>query len=140
MGDIFQDRVARPKPPRVGECRVVACNAATTAVEIDNDLFQLATAANAAATPGSLGRALCSFFAESDDVWIVFGQTSNVVANSAATSGNTVAEKIPAGKERVYELSPAVDKFFSARTLNGGSNTTNLRYRLVSSNTRTMPT
>lgn len=139
MGNLYTDRLGRPKPPRQGECRVVACNASTTSVELDNDIFQMANAANSPGVPGSVGRALCSFFAEADDVWIVFGSTSAVTANSAATSGNTVCEKIPNGKERTYELDPLVDKWFSARTLNGGGNTTNLRYRIVSFKTHDTP-
>lgn len=142
---IYVDRAFRVIPPRAGATfgagaqRAVACNASTTSFELDNDIFQFPTVANAAATPGGFGPALVQFTADGADIYINFDTVSTVVANSAAVSGNTVADKIPQDKALIYEISPRVDLWCSARTVNGGSATGTLRYRIISPPTKTNP-
>lgn len=142
---IYLDRAFRVIPPRnantygSGAQRAVACNASTTSFELDNDIFQFPAAANTVATPGGWGPALVQFTADGADIYINFGPTSAVSANSAATSGNTVADKIPQDKALIYELSPLLDKWCSATTKNGGSATGTLRYRIISPPTKGNP-
>jgi hypothetical protein len=145
---LYLDRLARVVPPRAGATvgagapRAVACNAATTSFELDTDIFQLPLQNNASGggVPGSYGRALVRFHAESNDLWILFGSSSSVTANSAATSGNTVCAHIPANQDRDFELDPSIDKWCSATTQNGQSYTATLRYQIVSYPTRSQNT
>ena len=143
MSSLYLDRFTRVVPPRAGGtpaagqqpagfCRAVACNNATTSFQLDNDIFQIGPAAGQAGTPGGYGRALVKFHAEGNDLYINFDTASTVVANSAAVSGNTQCERIPAGQEREYELDPTIDKWCSARTINGQALTATLRYRTTS--------
>lgn len=142
MADLYLARLARVVPPRgdavnAGAPRVVACNAATASVELDTDIFQLAFTpqpgvASGKMPPGGYGRALVRFHAEGNDLYLNFGQASTVFANSAAVTGNTRCATIPAGQDRDYECDPAIDKWFSATTLNGSSLTATLRYQIVS--------
>jgi len=131
---MYLDRPARVVPPRQGTGRVIACNASTTAVQLDNDIFQFPAPANTVGVPGSVGRALVQCVADGGDIWVLFGTTNAVAANSAATNAatNTIPDYIPAGKAMIYELDPQVDKWISARTANGGSATATLRYRIIS--------
>ena len=142
---MYIDHAFRVMPPRAGQtygsgaARAIACNAATTSVELDNDIFQFTAAANNVGQPGNFGRALMQCTADGGDIWVNFGGASTVVANSAATSGNTVCDYIPAGKAMVYEIDPKVDLWISARTANGGSNTATLRYRIISPPSKASP-
>jgi|HubBroStandDraft_6_1064221.scaffolds.fasta_scaffold176285_2 hypothetical protein len=152
MGSLYLDRLARTVPPRdtgpmgtangaptAPGCRVIAANNATTSVELDNDLFQFTPPPNTPAVPGSYGRALLRVHAEGNDLYVLFGAASTVAANSAATSGNTQSDHIPAGQERDFEVDPTIDKWMSARTQNGSTNTATCRYRIVSLPTNTSP-
>ena len=142
---LYIERLARVIPPRSGAsvgsgaARAIACNASTTSVELDNDIFQFAAVANAAGSPGGFGRASVQVTADGGDIWVNFGGASTVVANSAAVSGNTVADYIPAGKAMIYEIDPTIDKWISARTANGSGNTATLRYRIISPPSHTTP-
>ena len=152
---LYLDRLARVVPPRSGDQnspatpsgRALACNASTTSVEIDTDLAIMAFAAPSGGqvVPGGKGRVSLECVADGGDVWVCFGSTNAVVANSAVTSlGNTtsvavIPDYIPAGKAMIYELDPTVDKWMSARTANGGSNTMTLRYRVISQPTHDRP-
>jgi hypothetical protein len=142
---LYIEHAFRVIPPRSGNTmgsgaqRAIACNASTTSFELDNDIFQFAPAANTVGTPGGFGPALVQFTADGGDIYINFGPTNAVVANSAATSGNTVADKIPQDKALIYEISPKVDLWCSARTANGGSVTATLRYRIIGPPTRANP-
>jgi hypothetical protein len=130
------ERLARVVPPRQGNWRAIACNTATAAVELDNDVFQFALAATALGgptpgLPGNYGKALLRVQAEGNDLWINFGPTSSVQANSALLSANA-AMHIPVNQERDFEVDPALDKFLSAVTQNGSGNTATCRYGIVS--------
>jgi len=135
---LYSVRLARVCPPRAsvtfgsGAARAVACNNATTSVRLDNDIFQYPTPANTGARPGGVGRAIMRCHAEGGDIYINFDTVSTVVANSAATSGNTVSDRIPQNQEREYEIDPAIDLWMSPRTINGGAVTATLRYRITS--------
>jgi hypothetical protein len=137
---LYLDRLVRVCPPRSGAtygsgaARVVACNVNTASVELDSDIFRITGAAN-----GSYGRALVEFYADGNDLYLNFGGASTVVANSAATSGSTVAACVPVSKWRFWELDPLVDLWMSARTISGNSLTATLRYRIVSFATRSQP-
>jgi hypothetical protein len=147
----YADRFYRQVPPRdgskgpAGACRTLACNASTAAVELDNDVLQLPYvpqpgAPTGAVAPGTYGRALVHCMAEGNDLYLNFGQTNAVVANSAATTGNTQALYLPKGVwVPPFELDPAIDKWLSARTINGGGLTATLRYRVVSFPERSTP-
>lgn len=152
MADIYLDRITRIVAPRdgstgpAGACRAVACNVATTSIELDNDILQLANVSEAVpattgVTPGSYGRALVQFMAEGNNLYLNFGQNASVVANSAATSGNTQAMLLVANTYvPPFEIDPKIDRFVSARTIAGGSLTATLRYRVVSFPTTFTPT
>jgi hypothetical protein len=152
MADKYLARLARVVPPRdtgpygtAGYApaapgrRAIACNVSTTSVELDTDIFQLTPVSGGPATPGSVRDALVRFHAEGNDLYINFGAASTVVANSAAVSGNTMCDRIPAGQDRDYELNPSIDKWVSARTINGGALTATLRYGIVSFPTEGQP-
>lgn len=124
---LYDEWAVRILPPRSGNCRALACTNSTAAQEIDNDIFQF----SGSNLPGSYGRALMRCHAEGNDIYILFGSTNGVVANNAATTGATVCDRIPSGQEREYEIHPTVDKFFSATTANGTTNTATLRYRIT---------
>lgn len=152
---MYLDRLARVPPPRSGgqatpavpNGRAIACNAATTAVELDTDLAVMAWTppAGGQTAPGGRGRVLVQCVADGGDVWVCFGTTNAVVANSAVVSAGNVTsvavvpDYIPAGKAMYYELDPTLDKWLSARTANGGSNTMTLRYRVISQPTNDRP-
>jgi len=151
MADLYLARITRIVPPRDGSMgpagadRAVACNVATTSIELDNDILQLpnksmAVPATTGVTPGSYGRALVHFMADGADLYLNFGQLASVVANSAATTGNTQAMLLP-NKTWIppFELDPSVDKFVSARTIFGNTLTATLRYRVVSFPTNSSP-
>lgn len=142
MPGMYIDRLARVVPPRQNQCRVLACNAATTIQQIDNDIFQFTPPANSAGVPGSFGRALMRCHAEGNDLYILFGSTNaGYTANSASVSaaGANVCDRIPVGQERDFEIDPVVDKFFSCNTINGGALAGTLRYRIVSFPTKDVP-
>jgi hypothetical protein len=135
MGSLYLDRLARVVPPRAGNVRAVACNNATTVLELDNDIFQLPLVGGAAGvpqSPGSVGPQLLRLQADGADLYVLFGQTNAVSANSAAVSGNTQCAKIVNGQQVDFEVSPTVDKFLSSNTQNGSSLTGTLRYWIVS--------
>jgi hypothetical protein len=138
---IYLDRLTRIVPPRdASPCgnpaapwtRAVACNVSTTSVELDNDVLMMTPPAASPGVPGSYGRALFVCQAEGGDIYVLFGAASTVVANSAAVSGNTQCWRVPKDQEREFELDPNVDKWLSPRTINGGSVTATLRYRITS--------
>lgn len=131
------ERLARVLPPRVGNWRAVTCNTATAAIELDNDIFQIpipATAQNAAqpGLPGNYGRALMRVQAEGNDLWVLFGPTNAVQANSAVIGTANAACHIPVNQERDFEVDPTLDKFLSAVTQNGSGNAGTVRYGIVS--------
>lgn len=128
MSVIWQEWAVRVVPPRAGSVRAVAANATSQAVQIDNDILMIAAGGSGANIPGNYGQALVRFHAENNDCYISFGSANGVAVNSAATSGNTVCARIPAGQERDFELSPSTDKYFAVATQNGGSLTATLRY------------
>lgn len=142
---IYLDRITRVFPPNAaatvgpGAQRVLACNVGTTVQELDNDIFQLANPSGVA-VPGTVGPALVRFHAEGADIYMNFGANASISANSAATSGaNTMCERIPAGQDRDFELSPYVHKFMAAQTQSGQTFTATLRYRIISPPTQTSP-
>ena len=136
---MYLDRLARVVPPRSGNVRAVACNVATAVIELDNDLFQLAAPTNTAPVPGSYGRALLRLQAETNDLWVLFGPTNTVSANSAAVAGAGQCSHIPAGQDREFEVDPLVDKFLSATTVSAGSALATLRYWITSFPTQASP-
>lgn len=131
---LWDEWAVRVVPPRgtgaVSNCRALACNNATTSQEIDNDIFQITGGTN---PPGSYGEGLMRCHAEGNDIYIVFSVDGNALANSAATAANGqgCCDRIPAGQDREYLIHPGIDKFFSARTINGGTLTATLRYRIT---------
>jgi hypothetical protein len=140
MADMYWARLARVVPPRAGAInagapRAIVCTQSSVAVELDTDIFTFPLQngqANGSATPGGYGRALVRFHAESNDIWVGFGQGPGVVANSAATTGNTVCAHIPVNQDRDWEIDPNIDKWVCARTQNGAGLTATLRYQIVS--------
>jgi hypothetical protein len=137
MSTMYTDRITRVVPPRdatvgAGACRALACNAATTSVELDSDIFQMLAPTNTAGVPGSYGRARIELHPEGNDVYVLFGGASSVAANSAAVAGNTQCMRCLEGYAYQFELDPNVDKWLSARTINGGSVTATIRYRIIS--------
>lgn len=130
------ERLARVVPPRLGNWRAIACNTTTASVQLNNDIFQVPIAATALGgaqpgLPGNYGRALLRVQAESNDLWILFGNTSSVLANSAVTGVNA-AYHLPSGQNADFEVDPTLDLWLSATTQNGGSNTATCRYGIVS--------
>ena len=52
------------------------------------------------------------------DMGILFGPASGVIANTAATTGNTQCAVLAAGQERSYNVNPGKnEKYLSARTV-----------------------
>lgn len=141
MSDKYIARLARVVPPRTGNVRAITnVSNATASVELDNDIFQVAPtgdanplgAANTPGRPGNYGKALMRVQAESNDVWVLFGKTSGVFANSAANTGANVCSHIPVNQDRDFEIDPQQDLFMSVTTQNGTTNTATARYWIVS--------
>jgi hypothetical protein len=137
MSSLWQDWIPRVLCPRSGLVRVVAVTVASAAVELDNDLFQVAPGGGAAGRPGDYGRGLLRLQADGSDVYVVFGPTNGVVSNSAAVAGVTQSALIPnsAGAAVAggnigtdFEINPLTDKWMAISTKNGGATTAFLRY------------
>lgn len=134
MSGLYTEWLVRIVPPRSGNVRAVAVNATSQAIELDNDVFQFAPGNGAAGRAGDFGRGLLVLQPEGCDMYVVFGPTNGVVANSAATAGATVAAYLPqlAGgnpnEGYVFEVMPSVDKFVAVASKNGGASTGTLRY------------
>ena len=137
MSHLYEDWVVRIVPPRTGNVRVVAVTATSQAVEIDNDVFQVAPGGGANGRPGDYGRGLLRMQADGCDMYVVFGPTNGVVANSAAVAGATQSVLIPnmagaanpGGQIGVdFEINPKTDLYFAVASKNGGATTGFLRY------------
>lgn len=112
MSGLYEEWLVRVVPPRSNNVRsvVAAANGASQNVELDNDIFQFTSGG----ATQSYGVALMRVSAEGADAWILMGQTSAVVANSASTSNTaTMPWHIPSGQEREFEINPNVDKFMA---------------------------
>lgn len=135
------ERLARVVPPRQGQTNsstpwiAFATSSATASQSIANTVMQLSgTDVYGNAIPGlqgNYGRGLLRVQAETNDLWILFGQSANVQANSAVL-GSNASMHIPAGQERDFEVDPALDKFLSAVTANGAGLTGVCRIGMVS--------
>ncbi len=140
MDSIYTAWITKRLPPRQqgasSTVRVVACNATTTAFELDNDLFQVAPAGSAVGTPGSYGPA--RLFVQNDganNLYVLFGPNNSVAANSAASNaatGQTCVCVFPNTISEPFYVEPAIDKFVSLRTPNGSANTTTARLYVLS--------
>ncbi|HTQ45378.1 MAG TPA: hypothetical protein VMI75_21620 [Polyangiaceae bacterium] len=125
---LYLEWLSRVVPPRPATVRAVAATNASANVELDNDVFQFMQGG----APQSYGTALLRVQAESNDIYVLFGTSSNVAVNSAATSGNTVCSYIAAGQDREFEINPNVDKYMAYATKNGATSTATIRYWIVS--------
>lgn len=100
---------AEVKPPEEGNVRVVSITTTSAATAID---------------AGFYGRQI-TFQAQTEDVFIVFGDSA-AEADNTATSGDTRCAVIPSGQERSYFLRRNSDiTHFAAETASG---TATLRY------------
>jgi hypothetical protein len=141
FGSHILERLARVVPPRLGATPgstpwlAFACNTATAAQPLANTVFQKSgTDAYGNAMPGlpgNYGRALLRVQAETNDLWLLFGPTSGVQANSAVV-GSNASMHLPAGQERDFEVDPSIDLFLSAVTSNGAGLTATCRIGIVS--------
>lgn len=129
---LFTEWVVRIAPPRSGAVRALAANGTSQVVELDTDILQFTNAS----VSQPLGRVLVTLEADGADVYVLFGQTNGVVANSAATSASnaqTTCLKVQANVAPVrFELSPQVDKFMAYQCANGSNTTATLRYYVSS--------
>jgi hypothetical protein len=136
------ERLARVVPPSLGGTSparnpwyAVACNSVTAAQPLANTVFQKAgldVFGNATpGLPGNYGRAILRVQAETNDLWLLFGNTSSVQANSAIVGVNA-SMHIPVNQERDFECDPQCDLWLSAVTSNGAGLIGTCRYGIVS--------
>lgn len=134
--EIYTKWLACQLPPRANTVSVIACNANTTSLELDNTLYQFAAAAAAVATPGSYG--VARLLVQNDganNLYVNFGPIAGVRANSLANNTANVADRctvIPPNSEKLFYLNPATDKFVAAQCISGSANTTTCRLMIVS--------
>jgi hypothetical protein len=122
--------------------RIVACTPATASVALVGDILAVnSVPQQAASSLGELpasGPTLVEFYADSGDIWILFGPNVNVVVDPTATTAAKYGALLKAGvrpAER-WMLNPKDHAYFSARTGPGGAT---LYYRAVGPSANNRP-
>jgi hypothetical protein len=143
---VYTEWPVRIVPPVQGNVRVIPVTNVSAAIELDNDVFQFPAGGGGGPRPASYGRARLCLQAEGADMYVVFGSTNGVVANSAVQS--TITANVPSSNVQmamivpqitggnpigvIVEINPSTHKFFAVATKNGVAGSGSLRYWLVS--------